>query len=334
MTSVIWTIDNLKTALAGKLHKIGKHTDKQITGITIDSRQIFSGDMFIAFSGVNVDGHEFAGEALEAGAALCLLDNPAKVSDEVLENSLVVEDCYEALLAMAEYKRAHLQGKVIAITGSAGKTTTKETLKFALSKFAKASGNPGNFNNHLGMPLTLASSGEEDEYLILEMGMNSPGEIEFLSNLAKPDIAIITTIHAAHFEAFNSLQAIAEEKLSIISGMSPGGALIFDINNKFSSLAVKLAKEKQLRLLLFDNTAYKSEARALTQLKKKTANFTSADYSIEANIICMDQSPSEKLQEVDECIVNIFNSTTKLPLNKIDNTKLIVLLTWVLESQI
>ncbi len=163
------------------------------TGATFDSRLIKPGMLFIALKGESQDGHAYIPKALEAGA-------------------VGVIDGYDELNKVAQEKRTRLKAKVIAVTGSAGKTTTKELLRTFLAPLGKVHATEGNFNNHIGLPVTILNCPDDAEYLVLEMGTNHPGEIENLCRVASPDIGVITNIGTAHLEYLGSQAGIAEEK--------------------------------------------------------------------------------------------------------------------------
>jgi UDP-N-acetylmuramoyl-tripeptide--D-alanyl-D-alanine ligase len=255
---IIWHKDQLIEALGEELLSLGDDISNELSNLVIDSRKIQPSEIFVAFPGEKVNGHDFAGDAILKGAGCCLVDDSSKLPDSVLPKSIIVKDCYKALLAMARYKRANSQAKFIGVTGSAGKTTTKEALNYCLSQFSRCHSTKGNYNNHLGLPLSLANLPDNTDYVVLEMGMNAPGEIKFLSELTRPHICIITTIHSAHFESFKNLEEIAREKLSITSGLEPNGLLIFDYNNKFLNLAASYANNFNFKLKAFDITPPKS----------------------------------------------------------------------------
>src|SRR5699024_8090717 len=189
--------------------------DVQITGVSIDSRTVQKGDLFIPFRGEQVNGHRFVESAIEQGAAasLWLKDEPNPPTDLPL---LFVEDSEVALQEMARAYRDELSCKVIGITGSNGKTSTKDLVASVLSPYFNVKKTEGNFNNELGMPLTLLSLERDTDIAVLEMGMSGFGEISFLSKLAKPDFAVITNIGEAHMQDLGSRKGIAQAKFEII----------------------------------------------------------------------------------------------------------------------
>lgn len=201
--------------------------DVVVTGVSIDTRTIEKGDLFIPFRGEQVNGHRFVQKAFEQGAAasLWLKDEPNPPADVPL---IFVDDAEEALQQMARAYRAEHQATFIGITGSNGKTSTKDILASALAPFYKVQKTIGNFNNQLGLPITILRLDEDTQIAVLEMGMSGFGEIEFLTKLARPHLAVITNIGEAHMQDLGSRAGIAKAKFEIIEGVLPGGKLFFD----------------------------------------------------------------------------------------------------------
>ncbi|MDQ0429566.1 UDP-N-acetylmuramoyl-tripeptide--D-alanyl-D-alanine ligase [Planomicrobium stackebrandtii] len=208
---------NIKTNLKGF----------DITGASINTRTLKPGDLFIPFRGENVNGHKYVRSAIELGAAASLWqrDEPGAPEDLPL---LYVDDCEAALQEMARAYRDELSALVIGITGSNGKTSTKDLVASVLKPYFKVQKTPGNFNNELGLPLTILSLDEDTKVAVLEMGMSGKGQIEFLSELARPDYAIITNIGEAHLQDLGSREAIAEAKFEITAGLQQHGKLFYD----------------------------------------------------------------------------------------------------------
>lgn len=201
------------------LHLSPLEDDKPITSITIDSRVIEKGSLFIAIEGHQFDGHDYVDEALKKGAIAAIVSK----NDLTIFNQsqlIKVPSTLDALQKIAHYKRKKFKGPVIAITGSAGKTTTKEMLSHVLSFFGTTTASKASFNNHWGVPLTLLDIGADTEFAVVEIGMNKPGEIEPLSMLAAPNIALITAIGEAHIGSFETIENIAYEKASIFKGLT------------------------------------------------------------------------------------------------------------------
>ena len=193
------------------------------TGVSIDTRTLEPGDLFIALKAAR-DGHDFVADAFAKGAAAALVDH---VPDGVQGPCLVVRDVQAGLEALGRAGRARARARVVGVTGSAGKTSTKEMLREMLSEFGTTHAAEASYNNHWGVPLTLARLAPDADFAVIEIGMNHAGEIEPLARLARPHVALITTIAPAHLEALGSLEAIAVEKASIYKGLEPGGIAIY-----------------------------------------------------------------------------------------------------------
>lgn len=191
--------------------------------ITTDSRQIIRGDIFIALKGENFDGNRYAAAALEQGAALAIIDN----ADYLSPGCELVADSLLFLQQLAHYHRQQLHIPILGITGTNGKTTTKELCHAVLSKKFKTFATQGNFNNHIGVPLTLLSMDETTEFGIVEMGANHPGEIKTLCEIADPDFGIITNIGHAHLEGFGSYENIIATKKALYDYLLPKNGPVF-----------------------------------------------------------------------------------------------------------
>ncbi len=192
--------------------------------VTTDSRAITPGCIFFAFKGEHFDGNAFAPQALEQGAALCVISDPAfKVDDRCI----VVPDVLRTLQELACEHRRHLAIPVVGITGTNGKTTTKELVTAVLARRYRTAATRGNFNNHLGVPLTLLSIPENAEIAIVEMGANHPGEIEFLCRIADPDCGLITNVGRAHLEGFGSFEGVVMTKTELYRWLAGKHGLVF-----------------------------------------------------------------------------------------------------------
>ena len=201
--------------------------DWRARNIAIDSRQVRQGDLFVALIGDQFDGHTFLQAAYDAGAVAAIVSRRPK--DAPAELPLIeVFDTLVALTALATAARARLSAAVIAVTGSVGKTGSKEGLAHALAKFGSCHVSAGNLNNHIGAPLSLARAPADSDFCVLEMGMNHAGEIAPLSRLARPNIALITNVEAVHIGHFESLQAIAAAKCEIFDGLEAGGIAVLN----------------------------------------------------------------------------------------------------------
>ncbi|MBR0559104.1 UDP-N-acetylmuramoyl-tripeptide--D-alanyl-D-alanine ligase [Neokomagataea anthophila] len=218
MTSPLWTSDELRDATGGTLT-----AELAVTGISIDTRTLQKGDLFIALKGDRSDGHAHIETALNAGAACVMVHDRMGRTDPRL---LVVQDTLDGMVALGKAARARFDGKVIAITGSVGKTTTKEMLRTALSAIGKTHAAVASFNNHWGVPLTLARLPRDAAFCISEIGMNHEGEIRPLADQVRPHVAIVTTVGSSHLGNMGSIAAIAREKASLFSALLPGGTAI------------------------------------------------------------------------------------------------------------
>ena len=229
----LWTAAEAAEATGGQV--VG---DWAATGVSIDTRTLEAGDLFVALQAVR-DGHEFVAQALAKGAAAALVSH---VPDGVAPDAplLIVPDVLHGLEALGRAARARTQARVVAITGSVGKTSTKEMLRAILSDQGRTHASVASYNNHWGVPLTLARMPQDTEYAVIEIGMNHPGEIAPLAKMARPHVAMITTVAAAHLEAFENVEAIAVEKASIIDGLEYGGTAI--LNNDCETAAILQAK--------------------------------------------------------------------------------------------
>ena len=247
---VLWNKDELSKALGQKIHQ-GAH---DVTGISIDTRTIEKGDIFLAIKGNNFDGNAFADEAIKKGASLCVVDDIYKVSEKNRDKIVLVNDVMNALNNMAKYRRNSLKGKVIGITGSVGKTSTKEMLRLALSACGKTYASFRNFNNHYGLPLSLVRTPINTEFCILELGMSATGEVSNLSKIAEPDITIITNVEAVHLQSFNSIAEIAYAKAEIFKNMKASGFGILNIDNTYYDILYQQACRSGVQTIAFGNS--------------------------------------------------------------------------------
>ena len=228
-----WSSEKIIEATGGRL--IG--SEFSFDTLTTDSRALQQGEFFVALSGENFNGHDYIAKAQQQGAIGALVSQ--KIDTDLPQ--ILVADTLEALQDMARYRRKHYHGQVVGITGSVGKTSAKEMLKLALSEYGEAYATAGNYNNHIGLPITLCNLPESADYAIIEMGMNHAGEISFLSKITKPQVALITTIAAVHLEFFESVEGIAHAKAEIFDGME-GGVAVLPADNEY----VELLMEKHL----------------------------------------------------------------------------------------
>ena len=217
--SVLWTAADLITATSGEMIR-----PFNANGVSIDSRNVAQGQLFIALVGENGDGHRFVAKALDNGAAGALVH----AIPDGLENAplLKVADTFDGLNALGRVSRARFTGRLAAVTGSVGKTTVKEMLRCILSAQGSTHAAEASYNNHWGVPLTLARMPQDARFAVNEIGMNHAGEIAPLARLARPHVAVVSTIGTAHIGHLGSAEAIADEKASIAAGLEPGGVLL------------------------------------------------------------------------------------------------------------
>jgi UDP-N-acetylmuramoyl-tripeptide--D-alanyl-D-alanine ligase len=228
MSEILWTstamVDAMQAAINGSL-------PGGISGISIDSRTIAPGDAYFAIKGDLHDGHDFVAAALNAGAGLAVVERAQRGRFPADAPLVVVEDVLAGLVDLARAARARLGGQVIAVTGSVGKTSTKEALHRVLSAQGPTHASVASFNNHWGVPLSLARCPASVRFAIFEIGMNHSGEIEPLVKLVRPHFAIITTVEPVHLEFFAGIEAIADAKAEIFKGLEPGGVAILNRDN-------------------------------------------------------------------------------------------------------
>jgi UDP-N-acetylmuramoyl-tripeptide--D-alanyl-D-alanine ligase len=233
----LWTGAEILAAIGGQ-----GRADFCATGIAFDTRTLAPGDLFFALPGETRDGHDFVPEALAKGAAAAVVSHmPAGV--EASAALVWVEDTGAALMRLAEAARARFAGTVFAITGSVGKTTTKEALRHALAAFGPVHASPKSFNNAIGVPVTLASAPRGAKFLAAEIGMNQPGEIAPLSRLTRPHVAIITAIEPVHIGHLGTLGRIAQEKADIFAGLADGGTAIVPADSAHVGLLMRRAED-------------------------------------------------------------------------------------------
>lgn len=223
------------------------------SGVVTDSREVTGGELFVALPGEKMHGHTFVRTAFDRGASLLLVETAEPFDGVDPERCIVVPDSLAALGTLAAWWRANQQIPVLGVTGSVGKTTTKELCACILLAHAQGSYSRKSFNNHVGVPLSLLSISQEAQWAVIEMGMNHAGEISALTALARPTVALITTIAPAHIENLGSLENIVLAKLEIAEGVPPEGTLIL---NGDSELLISIARKKipQRNILTFGSS--------------------------------------------------------------------------------
>ncbi|MGB2865287.1 MAG: UDP-N-acetylmuramoyl-tripeptide--D-alanyl-D-alanine ligase [Sedimentisphaerales bacterium] len=242
-------ISRLVTITGAKLPASrSKYDVSSFTGLSTDSRSTKAGDCFFAIPGENFDGHDYVSDAFAKGAVCAVISKDIDAEQSAGKCLLKVEDTIKALGDLAREYRRQAGYKVVAITGSAGKTTTRQIIFHALSRRFRVYQSPKSFNNQIGLPLTLLGAGTDDQIVIAELGSNHPGEISYLTRIAEPDIAVVTNVHPAHLEGFGDLQTIIQEKSSISEGLRSDGVLI--LNGDFDRL-VDACRAKGLKFITF-----------------------------------------------------------------------------------
>ena len=248
--SALWTSVTALAAVGGS----SNGSVWQASGISIDTRTLEPGDLFVALRDRR-DGHDFVADAFRKGAAAALV---SRVPEGVARDAslLICDDVLAGLERLAAAARSRTVAKVIAVTGSAGKTSTKEMLRHVLERQGKTHASEASFNNHWGVPLTLARMPPESEFAVIEIGMNHPGEIAPLARLARPHVAIVTTVAAAHLEAFSGIEEIAIEKGSIFQGLEPGGVALFNADVETAPILEAEARLHATRQVGFGESAH------------------------------------------------------------------------------
>lgn len=260
-----WKYDAILEATKGVL--ICSKDDSSYSGISIDTRTIERNEIFVAIKGENFDGHDFIGKAIEKGVRCIVVnsDNIKDIADTEFSNygtCIAVGNTTEALGNLANFQRLRSKASVIAITGSNGKTTTKEMTKAVIEGKFNTLSTSGNFNNEIGLPLTLLELSQNHEWAVVEMGMNHPGEIYNLSMTAKPDIGIITNVGPAHIEGLGSIKNIVSAKAEIIDGIKRKGKLILNADDdRVIKLKEFAETEHDLKVITFGRSK-KADIRA------------------------------------------------------------------------
>lgn len=244
-----WSVAAMAAAMGAE--RAGELPDL-VTGISIDTRTIARGEAFFAIQGEARDGHDFVPAAIKAGAALAVVARERRDAMPADAPLLVVPDVLEALRDLARAARARSRAKIVAVTGSVGKTGTKEALRLVLTKCGPTHASAASYNNHWGVPLSLARLPASVRYAVFEIGMNHAGEIAPLTRLVRPHIAIVTGVEPVHLEYFGSVEAIADAKAEIFLGLEPGGAAVINRDSPhYGRLAQAAAAAGAARIVSF-----------------------------------------------------------------------------------
>ena len=255
--SILWSSSVLK-----KLVNANSTKKWKASGIEIDSRKVKKGDLFCALNGVNHNGHDFVNSAYERGATACLVSENLQKSKNI--TLAKVNNVLDAIEKMAQNARLRSKAKFIAVTGSVGKTGTKDMMQLALSKVASTYSNESSYNNFLGVPLSLARVPPGIKFCILEIGMNKKGEIRELVKLVKPEVAILTAVEIAHLEGLKSLKNIAKAKSEILESLDKNGCLIINNDTNFSSYIISKANKIGIKNIITYGRESKNNVRLLS----------------------------------------------------------------------
>ncbi|MGE3643404.1 MAG: UDP-N-acetylmuramoylalanyl-D-glutamyl-2,6-diaminopimelate--D-alanyl-D-alanine ligase [Beijerinckiaceae bacterium] len=261
MNTTLWTglalISHLQARISGAV-------PGGVTGVSIDTRTLEPGDLFFAIVGDSNDGHDYVAKAFEAGAAAAVIDEAHADALRGLPALYVVRDTLKAMESLGRAARARSGARIIAVTGSAGKTSTKEALRAVLSKSGETHASAASYNNHWGVPLTLARMPVSAQFGVFEIGMNHPGEITPLVGMVRPHVAIVTTVAPVHLAAFASVDEIADAKAEIFSGLEPHGIAIINRDVAQYDRMRAIARESSASHLLSFGENDDSDARLLS----------------------------------------------------------------------
>lgn len=251
---MIWTSEDASAATDGKTAG-----SWQAGALSIDSRSIRPGELFVALKGEHADGHAYVADALSRGAAAAMVSHaPANVAAGKL---LIVPDTQQALEDLAGFSRARSEAHIVGLTGSVGKTSTKEMLRQALIPHGETFASHGNFNNHIGTPLNLASLPPSAAFAVFEMGMNHAGEIAALTQQVRPHVALITNVEPVHLEFFKNVEAIADAKCEIFGGLEPGGAAVLNHDSPYFTYCLAQAKQRGVKRIVSFGTHAQADCR-------------------------------------------------------------------------
>lgn len=270
----LWTTDALVAAMRAEINGV---LPQAVTGVSIDSRTLAPGEAYFAIRGAVHDGHDFVAAALTAGAALAVVEKAQAGKFAADAPLLVVDDVLGALVELAHASRARSRAQVIAVTGSVGKTSTKEALLHVLSAQGETHASAASFNNHWGVPLSLARCPATARFAVFEIGMNHAGEIEPLTKMVRPHVAIITTVEPVHLEFFAGIEAIADAKAEIFAGVEPGGTVVLNRDNSQFARLSRRAKKFGISRIISFGANKRAEARLIDLSLHATCSAVHAD---------------------------------------------------------
>lgn len=275
------TLREITAACGGTYFGDPESTAKEVSSVVIDSRKVTQDSLFVAIRGARVDGHTFIPQTIEAGALCALSEEPL---GDITFPYILVDSCTQALKDLAEHYRKSLDIKVVGISGSVGKTSTKEMIATVLSQKYNVLKTEGNFNNEIGVPLTIFNLREEHEIAVLEMGINHFGEMTRLAKMARPDICVITNIGVAHMELLGSRDGILKAKTEMFQYMNPDGTIIF---NGDDDKLITYSPENGITPIYFglgENSSYRAEQIANNGLRGTNATFVTPKSKFSAHI--------------------------------------------------
>jgi UDP-N-acetylmuramoyl-tripeptide--D-alanyl-D-alanine ligase len=272
----LWTCDALAAAVQGRVRG---RPSPAITGISIDSRTLSKGEAFFAIKGDRVDGHDYVAKAHAVGAGVSVVTE-TRLADMPDDAPLVVvDDVLEALRRLARAARTRSNAKIVAVTGSVGKTSSKEMLRLALSQSGETHASAASYNNHWGVPLSLARLPQSARYGVFELGMNHAGELTPLSQLVRPHIALVTTIEPVHIEYFSGIEAIADAKAEIFAGLVEGGAVVLNRDNAQFERLARSARSQGVKEIIGFGESSEAPARVIS------AELAAEDSRVRASIL-------------------------------------------------
>jgi UDP-N-acetylmuramoyl-tripeptide--D-alanyl-D-alanine ligase len=233
---MVYTLKDIGKIVGGRVEG---DAGAAITGFAVDSRTVQPGDLFVALPGDRADGHDFVVAAAKAGAVAALVSRPAEVGIPFV----LVDDPLAAFLALAAERRARFTDPVVAVTGSCGKTTTKDFIAHLLSHGYNVCATPGNYNTEVGLPLSILALNDDDEVLVVELGVSAPGDMELLGPVAAPNVAVFTCVAPTHIEFFRSVEAVSEEKLKLLDYLVADGTVVYNADDEMLARVPELSQK-------------------------------------------------------------------------------------------
>lgn len=274
----LWTVHELAMAMDAIIAgRIVDTPEGAVGGISIDTRTLEKGDAFFAITGESSDGHDYVEAALSRGAALCVVARHRYAQLPAGLSVLVVDDVLKAMEAAGRAARARSRARIVGVTGSVGKTTTKEALRLALNADGLTHASAASYNNHWGVPLSLARLPRAAAYGVFELGMNHAGEIEPLVKMVRPHVGVITTIEPVHIAQFPSVEAIADAKAELFTGIEPGGAVVLNRDNPYFDHLANIARRLGISTIIGFGESSDAQARLLSLAMQPQSSTAIAD---------------------------------------------------------